>query len=160
MATFLHELADSVHAYGKKLYIDVPVEYDNLRDEGMLNGLSYPDLLNFADGLVIWDYFYLEGRSPEASQAVAKFYVDRYGPEKIIVSIGLWGKVKPLSPDELARAIRSARLGGARSIWLTPNHLITPDHWKNTVNVIKSDSLLRSGQPSVDHAGPSQLLVN
>jgi cellulose synthase/poly-beta-1,6-N-acetylglucosamine synthase-like glycosyltransferase len=130
MARFLHELADSAHAYGKKLYIDVPIHYDRLRDEGMSSGLYYPGLLAFADGLVVWDYFYLEGRSPSTSQEVAKFFVTRYGADRIIMSVGLWGKGTPVSPDELAGAVRYSLAGGAQRLWITPNHLITEEHWK------------------------------
>ncbi|MEW6509781.1 MAG: glycosyltransferase family 2 protein [Bacteroidota bacterium] len=129
LARYLHELADTVHAYGKKLYIDVPIHYDRLNDEGISSGLYYPGLLRFADGLVVWDYFYLEGRSPATSENVARFFVKRFGAEKIIMSLGLWGKGKAVSPGDLSRAVHYSLAGGATHLWITPNHLITDEHW-------------------------------
>jgi cellulose synthase/poly-beta-1,6-N-acetylglucosamine synthase-like glycosyltransferase len=130
LARFLHALADSAHAYGKKFYIDVPIHYDRMNDEGISSGLYYPGLLAFADGLVVWDYFYLEGRSPATSEDVARFFVRRYGPDRIIMSVGLWGKGTPVSPEDLAGAVRHSRAGGAQRLWITPNHLITEEHWQ------------------------------
>jgi biofilm PGA synthesis N-glycosyltransferase PgaC len=136
MSSFLRELADSAHAYGKKIYVDVPIDFDNLGDEGLPSGLHYPELAAFVDGLVVWDYFYLEGRPPSTSETVAKFFVDRYGADRTFLSIGLWGKERPLSPVELSESLSYARRGGARKFWITPNHLLTSDHWRAVVSIL------------------------
>jgi cellulose synthase/poly-beta-1,6-N-acetylglucosamine synthase-like glycosyltransferase len=139
LARYLHDIADSVHAYGKKLYLDVPIDYTHLAREGLASGLFYPGLLQFADALIVWDYFYLEERSPRSSEDVARFFVDRYGPERIILSIGLWGKEKPVNAGELSDAISSSLLGGAQNLWITPNHMVTQTHWEGIVKSIGSD---------------------
>jgi hypothetical protein len=108
-----------------------------LADEGLQSGLHYPELAAFVDGLVVWDYFYLEGRSPSTSETVAKFFVDRYGAERIFIAIGLWGKEKTVSPLELSQALAFARRGGARKVWITPNHLLTADHWNGVVRTLR-----------------------
>lgn len=138
LARYLHQIADSVHAYGKKLYLDVPIDYKHLRQEGVTSGLYYPGLLKFTDALIVWDYFYLEERSPRSSEDVARFFVDRYGPEKIILSIGLWGKERPVSAGELSEAVSSSLLGGAQNLWITPNHMVTPAHWEQIVKSMGS----------------------
>ena len=134
MSRFLRELADTVHAHGKKIYVDVPVDFDNLAEEGLASGLHYPELAQFVDGFVVWDYFYLDGRPPSASETVTRFFVERYGADKTFVSPGLWGKTRPVSPAELSEALRYARLGGARKFWITPNHMLTDEHWKTVVD--------------------------
>jgi hypothetical protein len=136
MALFLKELADTAHAYGKKLYIDVPVDYEHIDDEGLYHGLNYPRLLGFADALIVWDYFYLEGRDPSTSEDVAKFFISRYDPAKIIFSVGLWGTASTVGPVEFADALRHELLGGARQIWITPNHLVSDAHWKEVVGLM------------------------
>ena len=130
MAAFLKVIADSVHKYGKRLYVDVPAYAGALEVEGLQSGLYYPALLQFADGLIVWDYFYLEGRPASSSVDVARFFTTRYDPGRIIMSIGLWGKGQSVSPDELSEAVRYSILGGAKEVWITPNHLMTNDHWK------------------------------
>ena len=136
MSRFLRELADTVHAYGKKIYVDVPIDVGRLGEEGLSSGLHYPELAPFVDGFVVWDYFYLDGRSPSTSEAVSRFFVERYGAGKTFISPGLWGSTRPVSPAELSEALRFARLGGARKFWITPNHLLTDDHWKAVVNTL------------------------
>ena len=138
MAGFLEIIADSVHAYGKKLYVDVPVHEKALTLEGVHSGLSYPMLLKFTDALIVWDYFYLDGRSPSSSVDIAKFFTSRYDPERIIISIGLWGDSRPVSADELSEAVRYSILGGARHLWITPNHLMTDEHWRSLELALKN----------------------
>ena len=138
MAGFLEIIADSVHAYGKKLYVDVPVHEKALTSEGVHSGLSYPMLLKFTDALIVWDYFYLDGRSPSSSVDIAKFFTSRYDPERIIISIGLWGDSRPVSADELSEAVRYSILGGARHLWITPNHLMTDEHWRSLELALKN----------------------
>jgi len=133
MSRFLKQIADSVHKYGKKLFVDVPAHENTLESQGLQCGLYYPALLEFSDALIVWDYFYLDGRSPSSSRDIAQFFTSRYDPDRIIISIGLWGAQNPVSADELSEAVRSAQHGGARNIWVTPNHLLTDAHWRGLV---------------------------
>ncbi len=121
----------------KKTKLLTPVDYDNLDNEGLFHGLNYPRILSIVDGIIGWDYFYLDGRGPSTSEDVAKFFTTRYDPDKIIFSVGLWGKKTIVSPEELSNAIHYELRGGARHIWITPNHLISNGHWeKITQNVL------------------------
>lgn len=128
LSQWLAQLADSTHVYGKKFYVDVPVHYAQLENQAKESGLYYPYVLGVADGIVVWDYFYLEGRSPKTSRKVASFLTARFDPEKVIISHGLWGTSKPVSPDELSKAVLYAIEGGAMNLWITPNHLLTREH--------------------------------
>ena len=130
MAGFLKVLADSVHKYGKKLYVDVPMHESSLGSEGRQGGLFYPALLQFSDAIIVWDYFSLDGRSPSSSEDIARFFTSRYDPARVIISIGLWGGIRPVGAGEMSDAVRYALAGGAQRLWITPNHLMTDDHWK------------------------------
>ena len=132
--TFLRAIADTLHRYGKKLLVDVPLHYDRMAHQGRESGLFYPYVLDAADGIIVWDYFYLDGRSPETSREVAQFFSQRYDPSRVILSIGLWGKEKPVTPGEAAEAVAFALDGGARNLWITPNHLITQAHWDSLLS--------------------------
>lgn len=136
MAGFLKVIADSVHRYGKQLYVDVPVHETTLESQGVHSGLYYPYLLNFTDALIVWDYFYLDGRDPSSSIDVARFFTKSYDPEKVIISIGLWGVQHPVSPRELSEAVQYSIMGGATQLWITPNHLMTDAHWKGLKEVL------------------------
>jgi hypothetical protein len=67
---------------------------------------------------------------------VAKFFISRYDPAKIIFSVGLWGTASTVGPVEFADALRHELLGGARQIWITPNHLVSDAHWKEVVGLM------------------------
>ncbi len=136
MYEYLREIADSVHKYGKDLYVDVPVDWKRMDHEGIETGLYYPWVLRVADAIIVWDYFYLENRPPETSEEVARFFTERYGATRVILSLGLWGKSHPVSPEELATALYHSLQGGAQKLWITPNHLLTPQHWQRVLEVL------------------------
>ena len=136
MYGFLKEISDTVHKYGKKLFVDVSIEWGHMNQEGLTSGLYYPKILNIADYIVVWDYFYLENRPPETSEEIAEFFTTRYDPQKVIISIGLWGKDKRVSPEELVTAVFSSLKGGAKNLWITPNHLLTDAHWQLLLKVL------------------------
>ncbi len=140
LATWLKQLTNSAHAYGKKLYVDVPVHFDRIENQAMESGLYYPYVLKVTDGIVAWDYFYLDGRSPKTCREVARFFTTRFDPNKVIISQGLWGTKKPVSPEELAQAVAYSISGGAMNLWITPNHLLTNAH---------TDALMKSLAPRV-----------
>jgi cellulose synthase/poly-beta-1,6-N-acetylglucosamine synthase-like glycosyltransferase len=156
MAQFLQIIADSVHKYGKRFYVDVPVHLETMNTEGQLSGLFYPRLLKFVDALIVWDYFYLEGRAPSTSEDVARFFVSRYGAEKVIMSIGLWGSQHTVAPDELAEAVRSSIAGGAVRLWITPNHLMNDAHW----NSLESAATARSSDSVCADRGRESMTGN
>jgi hypothetical protein len=129
LAQWLKKLANAAHGYGKKLYVDVPLHYRHLESEAKEAGLYYPYVLDVADAMVVWDYFYLDERSPKTSGEVARFLMKRYGAQKVIMSFGLWGADKPVDAEQLSEAVSYAIDGGATNLWITPNHLLNKQHW-------------------------------
>ncbi len=140
MAAYLKRIADYVHLYGKKLYVDVPVSWKNFKNDAQESGLKYDLVLEAADKIVVWNYFYLEGKGPDISQKLAAYLTKNFSQSQIIISIGLWGNDTPLSPDAMTKAAYYTLKNGINNLWLTPNHLMGPAHWRELKNLFILDS--------------------
>ena len=127
---FLQRAAAAAHSHGKRLYFDVQVEWDHLERHGASHGQDYRVMLESADRLVVWDYFDLAGRPPEYSTQVARS-LKGLGPDRVILSVGLWPKEgTPVSPGALRTALLAGLSEGLMNQWVTPSRFMTPDHWK------------------------------
>jgi cellulose synthase/poly-beta-1,6-N-acetylglucosamine synthase-like glycosyltransferase len=131
VAQVVKRLADIAHAHGKKMMVDVRVSRDALERNSRENGQDYDLLLPLVDQLVVWDYFAIDQLPPEETDNVAEYMSHYLGSERYWHSIGLWnGKGGSIDADQMYRAVRAARLGGARNIWLTPGKQLTRQHWQ------------------------------
>lgn len=129
IALFLQKARAITQKYGKELYIDASVTWGAAGDLGQRTGTRYDVLLQQADRIVLWDYFALNGYTPEYAQEIARV-VRPLDPKRVILSVGLWAKNNgTISPDELARALQSARTSGLTNLWVTPSLMLTPDLW-------------------------------
>lgn len=127
---FLQRAAAAAHTHGKKLYLDVQVEWDHLERRGASHGQDYGVMLGFADRLVVWDYFDLAGRPPEYTTEVARSLLP-FGQDRIILSVGLWPKEgAPVSPDALRIALKAGLSAGVINEWVTPSRFMDQDHWR------------------------------
>lgn len=129
MERFIKKVADIVHSYGKELYVDVPVSWRDFTQNARESGLDYRRILNHADKIIVWDYYYLENAPPVISEALSQHLVKNFPISTFYVSIGLWGKKKPVDAESFAEAVTSTLRGGATQIWVTPNDLISEKHW-------------------------------
>lgn len=129
MERFIKKVADIVHSYGKELYVDVPVSWRDFTQNARESGLDYRRILNHADKIIVWDYYYLENAPPVISGALSQHLVENFPISTFYVSIGLWGKKKPVDAESFAEAVTSTLRGGATQIWVTPNDLISENHW-------------------------------
>ena len=132
---FLTQAAAVVHRHNKKLYMDAEVSWGNLGLEATDKGQNYGVMLQAADRLVLWDYFGLSGYQPEYTARIAQS-VQKYGADRIILSIGLWangGNV--ISPDALRLAMQSGLHSPIPNLWITPSHYLTDKHWQVLTDV-------------------------
>ena len=128
--SFVRRAAAVAHKHGKLLFLDVAASWKDLRRDGKDHGHDYARLQRVADQLVVWDYAAREGLPPDASRELAARLSATLPPERWTLSIGLWGRSdQPLSAAELGATVAAAIEGGARRIWVTPNDLITDQHW-------------------------------
>ncbi len=131
VAGIIKKMADIVHAYGKKLYVDVDVSWDNFADNSREKGQDYKKLLQYADKLVIWDYFNFAGKSPESSEKLAAYLNNNFPKNQIILSVGLWGKDgRTVRANDMGQALASSIKGGVGNFWMTPSYMLSADHWK------------------------------
>lgn len=127
---FIERAAAVVHQYNKELLVDVEVSWGELDRESTEYGQNYATLLEHADRLVVWNYYGLSGYDPEYTAEIAR-YLSRYGPERVIISIGLWAEEGGvLSPEALQAGMESALDSEIPNLWITPSHYLTEAHWE------------------------------
>jgi len=136
MEAFLERAALAVHAANGRLYVDVPVSWDDLKRHGRDSGLDYEGVLRHADRIVVWNYFAMDGRPAEVSRDLARELRRSLPRDRVFVSIGLWAKEGAMSPQDLARAVALTLDAGMPNLWITPNHLLTPKHWEALTSVL------------------------
>jgi hypothetical protein len=133
---FLDQIVVICHQYKIEFFLDVGLTLDYGYTMASLNqmtnehGTNYQVVLQHTDKIVIWGYFSLDDFQPEYLQEVAQF-LSQFDPNRIILSIGLWGKYAPVvSADALKRAVLASQAGGISNIWITPGSLMSADHWQ------------------------------
>ena len=130
MQAFLERVANAAHSGGKRLIVDVPVNWKDLQRRGKDSGLEYARVLQSADQIVVWNYFGVEERSPEVSARIVRDLVRSFPTEKFFVSVGLWqGRDGSLDPKAFQKGVEYTIERGAQNIWITPNKLMSPRHW-------------------------------
>lgn len=130
MEGFIERAAEAAHRHGKLLYVDVPVSWKDYSQNGREAGLDYNRVLRHADNIVVWNYYFLEDLPPAASEALARYMVSNFPADSFYISLGLWGRDgKVMDPGNLERGLRRTLRGGARRVWITPDSLVTEEHW-------------------------------
>jgi cellulose synthase/poly-beta-1,6-N-acetylglucosamine synthase-like glycosyltransferase len=138
VAAIAARLGKAAHAHGKKFALDVKVSGGDVMRNSVENGQDYHLLAPYVDEFVVWDYFALEGEAPERSARVAAYFDDEFGTDRFYLSIGLWDRAGTLSSEKLARALRSAREGGASKLWITPAKMMSTPHWKALAEAVRN----------------------
>lgn len=131
IAGFVERVADAVHEHDAELLLDVRAPRDGDAKDAVKYGQDYELLLEHADRLVVWHYVALGGADgSDESQQTLDALVD-LGPERIIVSLGLWGDDDETMPaDQLADEMARVHESGLKSMWITPASLLEEDHWE------------------------------
>jgi cellulose synthase/poly-beta-1,6-N-acetylglucosamine synthase-like glycosyltransferase len=131
VARAVARLSAIARTHKKKLLVDVRVSRGDLARNSSENGQDYRLLLPLVDRLVVWDYFAMDRLSPRATGKVARYMSRHFGPDRYWHSIGLWNdKGGAIDAEQLAHALRSARQGGSRNIWITPARDLKTSHWQ------------------------------
>jgi hypothetical protein len=133
---YLDRIVAICHQYGKQFYLDVGLTLDYGYNVDSLNhitnehGTNYRVVLEHTDKIVVWGYFSLDQFPPEFLLDVAQF-LNQFGRDRVILSIGLWGRNGPVvGADELRRGILASQAGGMPNLWITPGSLMTTAHWQ------------------------------
>lgn len=127
---YLDKLAAIAHAYGKQLFLDVSLSWNDLQKAANEDGTRYDLMLEHIDKLVVWGYFYLKNIPPEFLETAAQF-LKHYGTDRVIMSIGLWGPNNSIMPsDLLGRGILASKRGGLPNLWITPSVMMDDAMWQ------------------------------
>jgi hypothetical protein len=131
---YLDKIVAVCHKYGKQFFLDVNLDYGStpgsLAHVTNEHGMNYSVVLEHTDRLIVWGYFALDGFPPEYLRNVAQF-LSGFGQDRVILSIGLWGKSDSVvSADELRRAVLASQAGGMSNLWITPGSRMSANHWK------------------------------
>lgn len=147
VAQFVERAARVAHDHGKQLFVDVRVDRQSPEREGRRSGHDYALLLQHADRLVLWNYFGLNGTSPEYTRDIAR-YVQQYGENRIIISYGLWAeRGAVVSATDLQRAMIAGQKGNLPHAWITPVRLMNDNHWQ-AITSIWRDATQRLPEPT------------
>ncbi|MFQ5736030.1 MAG: glycosyltransferase [Thermodesulfobacteriota bacterium] len=138
MEAYIEKAAAAAHRYGKQLYVDVPVSWKDFKNNGRESGLDYRRVLRHADNIVVWDYFLLEGLPPSSTETLSRYLVRNFPADSFYISLGLWGKDgAEMTPEELKAGLSSALKGGATRVWVTPDSMITAEHWNDILEYLR-----------------------
>ncbi|MBI5642876.1 MAG: glycosyltransferase family 2 protein [Deltaproteobacteria bacterium] len=137
MEKYIQRAADIAHSHKKELYVDVPVSWKNFSNNGRESGLDYRRVLRHADNIVVWNYFFLEELPPSSSEALSRYLAKNFPADSFYVSLGLWGKKEAMGPRAFAEGIDSTLKGGSKRIWVTPDSMVTEEHWKELMTKLK-----------------------
>jgi len=137
MEGFIQKAAEIAHRDKKKLYVDVPVSWKDFRHQGRDSGLDYRRVLRHADSIIVWNYFTLEDLPPSVSEPLSRYLTSSLPDDSFYVSLGLWGSKDPIDPKTFREAVKNAVKGGAKKIWITPDSLMTEEHWNNLLSLLK-----------------------
>lgn len=141
MEKYIASAAEAAHRHGKELYVDVPVSWSDFSKNGRESGLDYTRVLKHADNIVVWNYFFLEDLPESVSEKLSSYMSQNFPPDSFYISLGLWGKKDPMTPRAFSEGIRLTLKGGAKRIWVTPDSMLTEDHWRELIKHLKGRSL-------------------
>ena len=137
LGNFLGKLAAIAHAHGKQLFLDISSTVNNQNQFTNQSGVQLDVMLQKVDKLVVWCYYSLDGNSPDVMKITAQA-LQKYGPGRIILSIGLWGPNNTvMDASLLQQGIQSAQEGGISNMWVTPSTLMDGSHWQVLANLWK-----------------------
>lgn len=138
MEGFIKKAAARAHAHGKKLFVDVPVSWTDYTRQGVEAGLDYRRVLKHADAIVVWNYYFLEDLPAKSAEELSRYMAENFPADRYYISLGLWGKDnKVMGPAALGEGIDATLKGGTRRIWVTPDSMVTPEHWKEVLKRLR-----------------------
>jgi len=136
---FLEKAASIVHQQGKLFFVEVRIGVDSEGQVFVYNGTDFNLFLVYADRLIVRGSNDPDGRSPQATSAIAQ-YLAHYQNGRVIMSMGLWDRdydpdvpknqMLSTSAADFQLALQAAGWGGAADLLVTPSFLISDAHWQ------------------------------
>lgn len=125
----LERVKRAVEPVGCGLDMDVRAAWDRPEVGRAESGHGYEELLTAADRLVVWNYFALVGKGPEAGTELTRALRESLG-DRFVSSTGLWAQGDGvLSPETMVQALAGTVDAGAPEVSITPASLMSAAHW-------------------------------
>jgi hypothetical protein len=138
ISRFLEKAATIVHQYNKQLFFEVRASLDSDGNVVIKNGTDMNAFLQYADRLVAWGNHDLDSQPEDAISEIAS-YMTQFGPDKVIMMIGLWDnlyspdfpkeQMTAIPADALKTMLQSTDQGGIPNQWISPSFLMSEEHW-------------------------------
>ncbi len=139
VSRFVEKAAALAHKHGKQFFLEVRASPVDLASQSAAAGTRYDLMLKYADRLVAWDNFGLEGNAPERLKDAARFFAS-YGPDRVILLLGVWQQTgeaalpdkalqTAVAPAALKAALEAVQQGGSTNLWVGPSFLLDAGHW-------------------------------
>lgn len=129
LSRLLSRVKDAAAEYGTKLDMDVRAPWSDPTGDRSESGHNYELLLEYADRLVIWNYFAINDSSAEYGAEITRSLRDRF-PGRFVMSTGLWAKDGAITPDQLRLSLEAVAGAGAEAVAVTPVSMLTGEHWR------------------------------
>jgi hypothetical protein len=142
VAGVVSRLGRAAHAHGKRLLVEVKLSRDDLDDNSRENGQDYALLRPHVDELVATESFGLEGIAPVQASVSARYLCKELGADNYWHCVGLWHRdVHALDAEQMRVGLLSALHGGARRLWITPSHYLSPLHWQRLDELMRREDV-------------------
>lgn len=128
LADLLSRARSAAAAHGAELDMDVRAPWSDPNGDRALSGHDYDVLLTEADRIVVWNYFAINGSTPEYGAKITKSLKQRF-PGRFVMSTGLWAEDGTVTPAQLESSIASVARAKADAVSVTPVSMMSQAHW-------------------------------
>lgn len=145
VAEVIARLSALARAHGKRMLFEAKLSRDDLSRNSRENGQDYERLRAHLDEFVVRDDIALDAAEPSESSAAARYLCRAIGPDEYWHCVGLRCRDgHALEAQRMRLALAAALRGGARRLWVTPSHYLSPAHWQQLDELMSEDHVAAS----------------
>jgi hypothetical protein len=127
-------------AHGKRMLFEANLSRDDPGRNSRENGQDFGILRPHVDEFVVRDDLGVDDAESPDSAVVARHLCQAMGSEEYWHCLGLRGRDGlAVEAQPMRLALTAALRGGARRLWLTPSHYLSPSHWQQLDELMKED---------------------
>ena len=128
LAELLSRIKAAASVHGARLDMDVRTSWSKPGGDRALSGHSYDVMLEEADRIVVWNYFAINGSTPEYGAKIVDALKGRV-QGRFVMSTGLWADEGVISSEELEASLTALARSNVDAVSVTPASLMTERHW-------------------------------
>lgn len=128
LATLLARVKTVAAVHGTELDMDVRTSWAEPGQGRPLSGHDYPLLLSESDRIIVWNYFAINGSTPEYAGQVGASLKERF-PGRFVMSTGLWAQDGAVTARQLESSLAAVARAQVEAVSVTPASMLTDAHW-------------------------------